>query len=268
MTAHEKKWFEFVNKNKLKFKNKQSIATLTESTYLLKWFDINFWRTEYHNRVKDLNINKPDNVWTFDIIHFPYVSHNNILRQPENDYAQRPKNLKPRVSVLFAYNAIGDYLQPFFVYPSQFGEDRGDEISDITEATNDCITPNGFVTCRIFENWLFKFFMPYVREQLQIRNGNMSSSAKIKQENMLLLFCGKLALVDKQILSLVNADNTNNNGLRLNFFTLANEALKPFSLLFKVLIICLHFKKLKFFKISIYLYYYRKICENVKLICS
>ncbi len=219
-----------MNKHKNKFKYKHSIATLTESVYSLKWFNMDFWRTHYFNYVvNDLKITKGDNLWTFDIIQFPYVTHNNVLKQPESDYAHRPKNLKPRVSVLFAFNAAGDYLQPFIVYPPNFDEEQ----TTTEVAQNEYISPNGFVTCRVFEHWLFKCFLPYIREQNQER----TDAAK----NFLLLFCGKLALIDKQLLSLVSAENSNSANLKLNFFTLNSESLQPFGFLLKVCAVFQHF---------------------------
>jgi hypothetical protein len=240
--ASEKKWFDFINKHKGKFKSRQSIANLTESVYSIRWFNMDYWRTRYYNYVtNELQITKPDNLWTFDIIQFPYVINNNVLKQPESDYSLRPKSVKPRVSVLFAFNAAGDYLQPFIVYPPNFDANveeasSSSTISDVTPlAHNEYISPNGFVTCRVFEHWLFKCFLPYVNEQRQSQQARGSQQSSSRDSYLLLLFCAKLALVDKQVLSKVHDVNAKHTELKLNFFTLNTESLQPFGFLLKVI---------------------------------
>jgi hypothetical protein len=96
---------------------------LDEGKYFTCWFDDDYWRTEYFDHVNQHSIHSPDSLWTFDIIHFPYTPATSLLRPPEKDYERRPRNLKPRISVIFAFNASGDYTQPFFVYPLNFSEE-------------------------------------------------------------------------------------------------------------------------------------------------
>lgn len=170
------------------------MGILPENDYLLKWFDLNTWRSSYYNLMKHAlakPIKTADQLWTFDILQFPYVAANCLLKQPErSDIEQRPRNLKPRVSVLFAFSASGDYLQPYFVYPQTF-EDEQQELN-----ANECYSPNGYVSFRIFENWLFKLFLPYLQQQQEKNSPRVTFTAT----DFVLLFCAKLAIIDKRLL--------------------------------------------------------------------
>lgn len=186
--ASEKKWLDLIGaKNRSKFKYAGSMGLLSENDYLLKWIDVQSWRLQYHQLVRTglaRPISRADQLWTFDIITFPYSVPQTLLRQPERDLEQRPRNLKPRVSVLFAFSASGDYLQPYFVYPSQTFVDESDE----PPSGECCVAPNGYVTFRIFETWFFDMFLPYVSQQ-QINNS---------LDDIVLLYCAKLAVIDKK----------------------------------------------------------------------
>ena len=107
------------------------------------------------------------------------------------DYDRRPRNSKPRISVIFAFNAAGDHIQPYFVYPLNFGvndstatettaateevqsdttenntgaENTTKQDSASTNSENEYLAPNGYITCRVFEEWLTKCFMPYLKQ--------------------------------------------------------------------------------------------------------
>lgn len=193
LIASEKKWIDLIGvKNRSKFKYPGSMGLLTENDYLLKWIDLNSWRLNYHQFMRSQpSIVRPDQLWTFDVITFPYSVPQTLLRQPERGFEQRPRNLKPRVSVLFAFSASGDYLQPYFIYPQTFVDD------DSTMGTSECsiVSPNGYVTFRIFENWLFDMFLPYLSSQQ-----SKTTSNKDDVNDMVLLFCAKLAVIDKRFL--------------------------------------------------------------------
>lgn len=211
-----------INKNKAKFKNKNSIVSLNETEYFLKWSDQEFWRKQYIKYARtQLHLRNSNHLWTFEIIQFPYAIKDGMLRMPESDYSQRPKQLKPRVSVLFAYNVTGDYIAPFFIFPSNFTND--DETTP-NEKIECLVSPNGHVTSRIFEHWLYSHFMPYVSSNCPDDGNN----------KILLVMCGKLPLLDKQLYKRVQTENTNVDAkFKLNFFMLPNENLQPFNLLFK-----------------------------------
>jgi hypothetical protein len=198
---------------------------MTESGYLLKWFNVNYWRTKYFNRIKNaLKLKDRDQLWTFDIIQFPYAIHNTILRQPESDYSNRPKNLKPRISVLFAYNASGDYLQPFFVYPLNFYDENDKDESN----PNEYYSQNGFISPQVFDHWLHKCFLPYVKQQQQ-----QKTTTEHMKMNILMLFCAKLSLIDKQTYFNFKKEQKNDQHISLSFFTCPFETFIPFNLLFK-----------------------------------
>ena len=167
LLASEKRWLDLCKKKKDKFKYKYSFG-LNENEYMSRWFDQDFWRMSYYNHAKlECKLDSNESLWTFDIIQFPYQPYNSLLKAPEKDYKHRPKNLKPKVSVIFAFNAAGDYLQPFFVYPLNFinEEDK--------DSKNECFSQNGFVTCRVFETWLTKSFLPYLRNKDANLNKNI-----------------------------------------------------------------------------------------------
>lgn len=190
--ANEKKWLELISpKNRSKFQYADSLGVLAENDYLLKWIDANSWRLNYYTFIRS-SLPKPvssaDQLWTFDMLTFPYFVPQSLLRQPERDLDNRPRNLKPRVSVIFAFSASGDYLPPYFVYPQTFANGDADE-SSTTNSNDHCISNNGYITFRVFENWLFSMFLPYLEQQY-----NSSTSAN----DFVLLFCAKLALFDKR----------------------------------------------------------------------
>lgn len=168
---NEKKWFDFISKNRSKFSYQYSIGKLGENGYLLYWLDINNWRSFYYNRmVHKIKIKQADNLWTIQVIEFPLKNGPNanvIVKEPylynsnstANIEAYATKNSRLRVSVIFAYNAAGDYIEPFFVYPENVAD-----CSTTPNNDNDCCSSNGSVTCRIFENWIFQFFLKYLGE--------------------------------------------------------------------------------------------------------
>jgi hypothetical protein len=231
IVSAEKKWLDFAKKNKTKFKHAHSCG-LNENEYLLRWFDMDFWKMSYYSYVREeCKLSSADSVWTMDILQFPYVNAYGLLKAPEKDYDKRPRNEKPRISVIFAFNAAGDYMAPFFVYPYNFSE-SSDEAPSTTPNNNECFSTNGFVTSRVFESWLSKCFFQHLKE-----------SSKPNEEN-LLLYCSKLDIVDPRNLKLSNEN-------RLNLFCLPNESLMPFNLLFQ--------KSLRKRQVDLFLDSWRKI---------
>lgn len=83
--AHEKHWMDVVAKNNGRL-NPRSCG-LNESEYLLRWYDEDYWRMEYYNFIKEKEQTVAgfgaDNIWTFDIIQFPYNTTSHMLRAPE-----------------------------------------------------------------------------------------------------------------------------------------------------------------------------------------
>ena len=171
----------------------------------------------YFNFIKQkCKITSPDSIWTFDIIQFPYLPASGILKAPENDYSKRPHYSKPRISVLFAFSATGDYITPFIVYPENFKQSDANELPAELNA-NECFAPNGYVTCRIFELWLTKCFLPYLGQ------------TKTTLARCLLLFCGKLSIMDTHNFKLCMGMTKP----RVNLFTFSSEQQMPFNVLFQ-----------------------------------
>lgn len=225
--SRDKHWLDFVAKNKHKFKFKFSLGLLSDSDYLSRSLDVDVWRQKYEALVDELGVRKAEMLWNFEVIQFPFNTNSGMLRHPEKD-VDRPKNVKPRISVLFAYSASGDYLQPFFVYPTNFADDTADL------ATNEIYSPNGFVTPRIFAHWLNNFFMPYVNET----------------QPLLLLYCAKLAVVDKGCLASLKEK-------QVRLLGVCNDTLKPFSFLFT--------KNMRNRPTDLFLDSWRKITSRLKL---
>ena len=209
--AGERRWIDLSKKIYPKLTS-EACSAKNENQFMLKWFNTDFWRMSYYNRVKKQTpVESPDSLWTFDIFEFPY-SVNNQLGAPKRDYQRRPRNNKSKLSVIFAFNAAGDYLQPYFVYPTSFT--TSEEIHSISES--ECFSHNGYVNCRVFETWLQSSFIPY-----------LNKSPKGRQ-NILLLFCAKLAVIDDRNLKICNQNEN-----RIDFFCLSHENQMPFNLIFQ-----------------------------------
>jgi hypothetical protein len=147
--VYEKKWFELIKKAKNHLASDS--CCFNEDEYMLKWFNMMYWRKTYVNRLKMKNIHTEQQLWTFDIISFPYMTNNCTIRAPERD-TTRPRNVKPRVSVIFAFNANGDYTQPFFCYPFNFASATSPHV-DTELNENECYSNNGYVNSKIFAIW-------------------------------------------------------------------------------------------------------------------
>jgi hypothetical protein len=212
--ASEKKWLELIKKNRGRFTDtNENSYCFNEDEYLAKWFDIDIWRLLYYKLLKEKKITNPSSIWTFDIIQFPCVVNNgNLLRAPERDLNDRPRNIKPRISVLFAFNAAGDYIQPFIVYPMNFQQIENDD--DI--ASNECYAQNGYITCKIFNQWLSTTYLPYIQR-----------GDGVQQENFLLLYCGKLAVVDHANMTICNENKVNLFNHLTSFFKKAFVNVNP-----------------------------------------
>jgi hypothetical protein len=227
ITAHENHWNSFIKKNKAKFKYDYSFGK-NESDYLLRWYDEDIWRMFYHKYCIDKHqISTGESLWTFEILQFPYSVSNNILSAPCKDYTTRPRNFKPRISVIFAFSAAGDYVQPFFVYPENFrtteaaeDEEAQEEEKSQAQAQSSkasaenvcCFSPHGYVTCRTFETWISKSFLPYIKTK--------------SIEKCILLYCGKLAVIDWKNLKLCSNAN-------INLFAFTSEKQMAFNVLFQ-----------------------------------
>ena len=200
-----------------------SIEVSLFSILKLNRFDNDFWRMSYYNYVKEkCKIKTPDSLWTFEVIQFPFNINNSILKGPEKDYQKRPRFLKSRISVIFAFNASGDYLSPFVVYPQNFKKELDREMktngAESESRENECYSPNGYVTCRVFETWLISSFIPYLTQK------------KDNIKNYLLLFCGKLSVVDTKNLKLcTNASDS----FTIDLFAFNVEQQMPFNFLFQ-----------------------------------
>lgn len=83
--AHEKRWLDVVAKNGGRVN--QRACGLNENDYLLRWYDEDYWRMEYYNFIRQheqaLDGFGADNIWTFDVIQFPYNTSTHLLRAPE-----------------------------------------------------------------------------------------------------------------------------------------------------------------------------------------
>ncbi len=211
--ASENKWSELMRKiqNRLIYPN--------ENEYLAKWFDTKRWSQAYYKFVLSEHcISESDSMWTFDLIQFPYLK--SVVHPPDNDYMKRPRNYKAKISVIFAFNAAGDYIQPFFVYPNTFKQPTDEETdpnntTTTTTTPNECFSHNGYVTSRTFETWLKTSFIPY------LTNKNM-----INDKNLILLYCAKLAVFDWINLKLCKEN-------KMFPFAITDEKKRPFTLLFQ-----------------------------------
>ncbi|CAF1057316.1 unnamed protein product [Brachionus calyciflorus] len=231
--SNEKRWNDLLSKSRGKFKYENSLGILSENEYLTKSLDASNWRKKYLSRLNELQIDKPEQIWHFEIFQFPYMLNSSMLKNPEKD-TERPKNSKSRVSVLFAFNASGDYLQPYFVYPTNFSDEENTELG-----SNECFSQNGYVTPKIFTNWLMNFYVPYIE-----------STNKV-----ILLYCAKLAIIDKNLIMSLNNNEVLKN--RINFFGICSENLKPFNFLFT--------KNLRNRPIDLFLDSWRKVTTKLKL---
>lgn len=112
----EKKWFDFVAKNNAKFSYPISIGRVNENGYLLRRFDEDNWRYYFYElMVNQLRVKSADCLWSIELIEFP-VQKITMVREPEK-LAGTLNNSRPRITVLFAFNANGEYIQPYFVFP-------------------------------------------------------------------------------------------------------------------------------------------------------
>ena len=211
--SSEKNWTYFARKNQDKFKYIHSFGTISESDYLTKWYDIDFWRTSFYSYANnECHLESPDALWSLDILQFPYKK--NLVKEPERPYIVRQgstNNVKPHISVMFAYNAAGDNLEPYFVYPSSF-----QDTSSLSTNKNQCFASNGYVTSRVLESWLSDLFLPHVR------------SKNCQKQTHLILYSGKLAILDSRML---NMCKTSDNFVK--FFCLTQEKLMPSNVLFQ-----------------------------------
>jgi hypothetical protein len=144
---YEKKWFDLIKKAKNHLASDS--CCFNEDEYMLRWFNMSYWRRTYVAKTRA--IQTEHQLWTFDIINFPYLTNNCVIRAPERD-TTRPRNIKPRVSVIFAFNANGDYVRPFFVYPHSFSSQTSlNADADLND--NECYSNNGYVNSKVFSVW-------------------------------------------------------------------------------------------------------------------
>lgn len=120
--GNEKRWFDFVSKNRARFTYAHSVGRLNENGYLLRRFDENIWRYFYFEQmVGHFGLRDANCLWSLALIEFPLqISHVAMVREPEK-LSVTPSgavhNSRARITVLFAFNANGDYIQPYFVFP-------------------------------------------------------------------------------------------------------------------------------------------------------
>jgi hypothetical protein len=204
--AGEKHWLDFVKSNKEKFSYEKCFA-LDENNYVEMWYDSDYWRFSYYKYIRETcSITDGDHLWVFDVISFPFSMFSNTLRPPEKDYDKRPRNIQPRISVLFAFNATGRYTMPLFVFPFNFDDQHGQESSSENRF---CYSLRGFVTPKIVENWM---------------RTNFLCEIDTKQPTVLMV-CAKLAIIDASNLRLCEENN-------IKPFCMMNESQNAFIALF------------------------------------
>ena len=200
--VNDQKWTELMRKIQA------NILFTNENEYMAKWFDTKVWRQAYFKFVRDeCRCTEPDSVWTFDFIQFPYLK--GVVHTPENDYVRRPRNYKTKISVIFAFNAAGDYMEPYFVYPTSFQE------NEATSTDKECFSHNGYVTSRTFEQWLNAFILTQLskKKRTDTQEDVEQKQQQQQQESIALLYCAKLAVFDSQNLNFCKQNNVKPFGL-------------------------------------------------------
>jgi hypothetical protein len=172
------------------------------------------------------------------MIQFPFNTSNFVLKGPEKDYEMRPKNLKPKISVLFAFNSNGDYIEPYFVYPHTFKIDKqhsqlneqegeGEEEEEEDKISFECSSQNGYVTAEVFRDYINNCFTPsLINKQRNVR------STKRTNNDIVLLYCGKLAIIDCANLKLCS-NKTERKPFQIHLFALNDPSVMPFNSLFE-----------------------------------
>ncbi len=80
--ASEKRWMDVVVKSSSRVHARA--CGVNENDYLLRWFDEDYWRMEYYNFMRQQSPElSAEDIWTFDVIQFPYNTGTNMLRAPE-----------------------------------------------------------------------------------------------------------------------------------------------------------------------------------------
>lgn len=99
------------------------------------------------------------------------------------------------------------------------------QLNFYSSTTSDCSSYNGSVTFRVFENWLFNIFYPYIKSTY--------NSNGIK--NFVLLFDAQLPLIDKEIIKSLKEHNSkeDESEKRLYFYGINKKDLLPFDKIFK-----------------------------------
>jgi hypothetical protein len=203
---NEKNWQYFSAKNRSKFKYGSSFGLIDEHDYLAKWNDIDSWRLAYSSYTRNVcNIQSPSELWTVDVLYFPYK--NQKIKDPKKDI----EATQSAVSVIFSYNALGDNLEPFFVFPMDFS-------STITNSTQFLFTKNGHIDSHVFEMWLLKRFLPY-------------ATSKNKDKMNLILYQGRLPIVNSNVTKYCNSHES-----RVKLFAITREELIPGDFLFSKII--------------------------------
>ena len=220
LTAPETKWTDLLRKIQPRLS-----LSVNESEYIAKWFDTNEWRQAYFKFIQEefKESATADSMWTFDLMQFPYVK--GVVHAPENDYASRPRSFKTKISVIFAFNAAGDYMEPYFVYPSSFQEDQ------TQQTEHECFSHNGYVTCRTFDKWLNSFLFTHLAQNKMQTDETATTTTTTtptttttstqeeeqqqleEKKSIALLYCAKLAVFDSQNLNLCKQYNVKPFGL-------------------------------------------------------
>ena len=161
----------------------------------------------YFKYIKRCNIISSDSLWTVEVFQLPY----NI-----RETLQKFSNPVKRISVLLAVNASGDHITPFMVYPRAFDSDDTVDFQNETD-DNHNFSIDGSITCRIFQIWINKLFLPHLRKK------------KSNIDRILLLFCGKLSVIDTRSFEFFSRLNEP----RINLFAFTSKKQMPFKTLYQ-----------------------------------
>ena len=203
---NEKDWEDFSIKNRNKFKQETSFGLTNEIDYLNKWQNIDFCRTAYLKYAKNIcNIQSSKQLWTVEFFYFPY-SNQKIQDIKIREFEEAGTSISA-ISVIFAYNASGDNMEPYFVFPLELRNTS-------TNSTKFLFTKTGQIDSQVFELWLTTFFLPYATEVN-------------KEKINLILYKSRLPIINQNVTKLCNSSES-----KLKLFGITREELIPANFLF------------------------------------
>ena len=210
-----KKYFEdFSIKNRNKFKNENSFGLIDENDYLAKWQNIDTWRNAYLDYTKNVcNIQSSKQLWTVEIFYFPYKN------QKIKELRTRDLNATSQsaISVIFSYNASGDNMETFFVFPVDFNNRSASSNNYLFKQNLQKATPSKIgnnIDSQVFEWWLSKCFLPY-------------ATGVNKDKTNLILYQGSLPIVNSKVTKICNSNES-----KVKLFAVPKEELMPGNFLF------------------------------------